>query len=82
LGNSTILVEGASLSGRKVVALARGSAISATQMPSNSGDGVVYIAACTTAPTANPVSGQVVFTDASGTWIRGSSGTVTQVAPP
>lgn len=80
VGNSTIIIEGASLSSRKVVALGRGSAVSATQVPS--GDGLVYIAAATTVPSSNPVSGVVVYVDSSGnTWIRGTAGTLTMIAP-
>lgn len=79
IGNSTILVEGASLSGRKVVSLARGAAVSATQVPS--GDGVLYLGQCTTAPSSNPLSGVVQWVDSSGNlWSRGPTGTITQLA--
>jgi hypothetical protein len=82
VGNSTILVEGASISGRKFVSLARGSALSATQVPTNTGDGVLYLSACTTAPTANPVGGQLLWVDSSGNlWARGPSGSVTMLNP-
>lgn len=80
IGNSTILVEGASLSGRKVVSLLRGSGVSATQVPS--GDGILYIAYATTLPTSNPTSGFEQFCDATGYYLRGPSGTVTQIALP
>lgn len=47
---------------RRVVALNRHSAISATEVPS--GDGVVYVGDTTTAPSSNPVSGVLLYSSA------------------
>lgn len=66
VGNGTTLVEGASISGRNVVSLCRGSAVSATQMPSNTGSGVVYLASAGTIPTAVPVGGCLIYAAAGG----------------
>lgn len=47
--------------GRRVVALARGTALAAVDMPANTGDLVVNIGAAATAPTAAPGSGTIVY---------------------
>jgi hypothetical protein len=80
--NTTITLEVARVSNaRRVVSLVRGAAITATQMPTNTGDLVVYIGNAATNPSANPVSGVIVYADAGALKARGTSGTVTTVAP-
>lgn len=44
------------------------------------GDGVIYIANCWTAPTANPGLGGVLYVESGALKYRGSSGTVTTIA--
>lgn len=83
LNGATVAINGASdtmiettevAAGRRVVALCRGSALTTTQMPADTGDRVVYLADCATAPTGTPVgggiissqSGDIFWTDAAG----------------
>lgn len=66
MNGTTTMIEAAEVAaGRYIVALARKATITTTQMPTNSGDGVVYVANAATAPTANPVSGQILYADAT-----------------
>lgn len=83
LGTSLVAprVEVATIATKSVLALLRGTAISATQMPANTGDGVAYIANCTTAPTANSVSGGIVYEQAGALYHRGTGGTITPMGP-
>lgn len=61
-------------SGRRVVVLNRMSAITTTQLPANTGDGVVYLGNVVTAPTAAPVSGGVGWADTGALkWIEPNS---------
>jgi hypothetical protein len=46
------------------------------------GGGVVFIKNCATAPFANPTGGGVLFVENGALKYRGSSGTVTTIAPP
>jgi hypothetical protein len=69
--------------GARVTALNKLSALTTTQMPSGTGDGVTYIASSTTTPLVNPVSGFILYAVAGiGLYIRGPSGTVTLLALP
>lgn len=45
------------------------------------GQGVIFIANCTTAPTTNPTGGGIFYVEAGALKYRGSSGTVTTIAP-
>jgi hypothetical protein len=45
------------------------------------GVGVTFVGNCTTAPTANPVGGGLLYVEAGALKYRGSSGTVTTLAP-
>jgi hypothetical protein len=66
---------------QRVVALAPfGGAISSTQMPTNTGDGVVYLANAVTTPTANPVSGGIVYESSGAFEHRGTGGADEQTA--
>jgi hypothetical protein len=69
------------VSGNTVIALGRAGALTATQMPANTGSGVVYISTATTLPTANSVGGGILYVDAGALKYRGTAGTVTTVAP-
>lgn len=81
-GSTNIIIEAAEVAaGRNVVSLARKSAITTTQLPANTGDGIVYIANAATAPTADPVSGGILYVEGGALKYRGTSGTVTVVAP-
>lgn len=82
LGNTTYVIEGtAPVVGQNVVALCRKSLLTATQMPTNTGDGVIYIANASTAPTASSVSGGILYCEAGALKFRGTSGTITTIAP-
>jgi hypothetical protein len=62
--------------GQRVIALLLGAAITSTQMPANTGDLVIFLGNCATAPTANPVGGQILYVEAGVLKARGPSGTV------
>lgn len=80
---SDYLVEGAEVaSGRRVLSLLNGNAITTTEMPANTGDKVIYIANASTVPTANPASGGILYVDNGTLKYRGPSGTVTPLASP
>lgn len=68
--------------GQRVLALVRTSPLTTSQMPANTGDGVAYFATAQTVPTANPVSGFILYVDGNGLRARGPSGTVTTIAAP
>lgn len=74
---TTIAIQLAKPSSGLVIGLARTSAITSTQMPSNSGDGVVYIGARATAPTVAPVSGLTMYATSSGELVTVSTDNVT-----
>ncbi len=58
-------------------------AVTSSQMPANTGDGVLYVANATGIPTTgNPSNGYELFGDATGFYVRGPSGNVTQLGQP
>jgi hypothetical protein len=61
----------------RVLSLVRTSAITTTEMPSDTGDLVIYIGNCAVAPSANPVSGGILYVESGALKYRGTSGTVT-----
>lgn len=64
----------------RLIALLRNAAITSTQMPTGTGDLVVYQGNCAVAPTVAPVSGGVYYEE-SGTFKHiGTSGTITTMA--
>jgi hypothetical protein len=65
--------------GQNVLSLVKGSVLTTTQMPTNTGDQVVFIANATTAPTANSVGGGILYVTAGALWYRGTGGTATQL---
>lgn len=74
-------VQAEATSPSRVVSLCLGSAVTATQMPTGTGDRVIYIADAAAVPTANPSGGGVLYSEAGALKWRGSSGTVTTIAP-
>lgn len=67
--------------GRRVVALCRGSDLTTTQMPANTGDGVVYLANAATVPTASPVTGGILYSSGGNLFWMSSAGVSTQLTP-
>jgi len=55
--------------------------VTTTEMPANTGDLVTFIGNAAVAPSANPVGGGILYCDAGALKYRGTSGTVTTVAP-
>lgn len=86
--NDTIqytLLEGCHIDGqRRILAFNRGSALTATEMPTNTGDLVTFIGVASTAPTANPVSGFIVYVDPADNALKARSpaGTITTMGNP
>lgn len=62
---------------RRIVAINRAATLTTTEMTTNTGDLVMYIGNCATAPTANSVSGGILYVEAGALKYRGTSGTVT-----
>lgn len=75
------MIETAQLSTtRRVVSLCRAAAITSTELPTSSGDLIVYIGNAATAPTADPVSGGILYSEGGALKWRGTTGTVTTIA--
>lgn len=69
-----------------VIGLVRTSAVTSTQMPANTGDGVIYVGNATTAPsTGNPVSGNILWaqntTDGDSWLVKNPSGATWSLSP-
>jgi hypothetical protein len=67
--------------GRRAVVLGLGAAVTATELPAGTGDRVVYVADYATAPTANPVSGQLVYSGGHAMSARSPNGVTTDISP-
>lgn len=67
--------------GRRAVVLGLGAAVTATELPAGTGDRVVYIANYATAPTANPVSGQLLYAGGHALAARSPNGVTTDISP-
>lgn len=65
----------------RCVALVRGAAITATQMPTGTGDLVIYIGECAVVPSVNPVSGGILYVEGGALKYRSPGGLVTPIAP-
>jgi hypothetical protein len=81
VAGDTPLIEAAEVAaGRLVASLAKQSAVTSTNVPS--GDGVVFIGDCDTAPTSSPVGGGDVY-EVTGVGLihYGTSGTITTLGP-
>lgn len=67
---------------QRVVSLAQmGSGITSTQMPINTGDGVIYIGNAQVNPTASPVSGTILYSSGGALFVYQSNGVNFQIAP-
>jgi carbon monoxide dehydrogenase subunit G len=67
--------------GRRAVVLGLGAAVTATELPAGTGDRVLYIADSATAPTANPVSGQLLYAGGHALAARSPNGVTTDISP-
>jgi hypothetical protein len=67
--------------GRRAVVLGLGAAVTATELPAGTGDRVLYIADYATAPTANPVSGQLLYAGGHALAARSPNGVTTDISP-
>lgn len=81
-GNETMVEASEVAAGRRVVALARTAAVTATQMPVNTGDGVVYLANAQTVPTDSPVSGVTLYSNAGVLGIRNDAASAMRIELP
>lgn len=69
------------IAGNRVTALNRAANLTSTEMPANTGDLVTFVGDTATAPTANAVSGGILYSESgAGKW-RGSSGTISTFGP-
>lgn len=76
---TTQFIQLANVSSGSVLSLLRtAGTITSTQMPTNTGDGVIYLSAATTAPTAAPVGGAIVYSNSSGEFVTVSTNGTTQ----
>ena len=88
IGQGVPMVEAALLSNRRYVGLAVATALSEVHVPTGTGDEVIYIGQANTDPVqsgpAPRAGGGLVFNSvlSGGLWYKGSSGTVTRIAPP
>ncbi len=67
--------------GREVVSLCLGALLTTTEMPANTGHRVIFIANASSVPAANPVGGGILYVEAGALKLRGTSGTITPIAP-
>jgi len=74
---TTPFLELANVSSGNVLSLLRtAGTLTSTQMPANTGDGVIYLAAATTAPTTGTgVGGAIIYTNSKGEFVTKSSST-------
>jgi hypothetical protein len=81
IGVGAPLVEAASINGSRFVALALGTALSPTFVPSGTGDRVVFLANCAS-PPGKPGTGGIIYYAQSGAGLAlGINGTLTTWAP-
>lgn len=78
---STMLEACEVVQGNRVIALVRTGILTSTEMPANTGDGVIYVSNRQTAPSANPVSGFIMYGNSGAGVGRGTGGTVTTFIP-
>jgi hypothetical protein len=79
IGGTTNVEVAQVVASQTVVALARNADLTSTEMPSNSGDKVVYIGNAATAPTANSVSGVILYSESGILKYRDTSGFVVTI---
>lgn len=81
-GTGTTMSGSVSFGVAKSVGFFTGSTgVTSTQMPTNTGVGVIYIANCSTAPTANASGGGIFYVTGGALRYRSPGGTDTQLAP-
>jgi fibronectin-binding autotransporter adhesin len=74
---TNILLEaGEVISTKRVLALVKGSVLTTTEMPANTGDRVIYVADAATAPTDPPASGCIQFSEGGAMKIEGTDGVI------
>ena len=73
IGMMEITNLGTSNSPRAVISLFNANALTATEMPANTGHKVAYIASAVTAPTANPVGGGIIYAGPNGEFLTRSA---------
>lgn len=78
-GGNTMLEATEVSAGQRVLALARMNTLNSTQMPANTGDGVVYVGDAATVPTANPASGAILYSEDGALKARDADGVVSSV---
>lgn len=66
---------------RRIVAIAFGQPLTATQMPNLTGDRVMFMANAATVPSANPVGGGIFYIEGGAAKYRSPNGTVTTFGP-
>jgi hypothetical protein len=71
---NTLLELAEPTAGNLVVSLAKGSTITSTEMPINTGNKVIYISDAGTVPSANPVDGSILYSSAGALYVRQSDG--------
>lgn len=77
----SLFIELANVSSGKVLSLMRTSgSLTSTQMPADTGDGVIYIADATTAPTVKPIGGSILFNHTLGLSAMGVGGVESTIA--
>lgn len=80
-GNEETLVECSNVvADNLIVSLALGQPLTNVQMPANTGSRVIYIANAAVNPSANPVGGGILYSNAGVLTWRGPGGTVTPIA--
>jgi hypothetical protein len=65
---------------RRITALNRGVALTTTEMPTNTGDLVTYIGNAAVVPSANPVSGGIMYAEGGDLKYRSPGGKTTTIA--
>jgi len=61
-------------SGNYILSLVKGSAVTSTEMPNGTGNGVIYVANASTAPTVSPTSGAILYATAGKLVVKQSNG--------
>lgn len=81
LNNNAALQAGQVISGNSVLAIfPPGGGLNGSQMPANSGNGVIYIGNATAAPTSGtPTGGAILFGQSGQLWIKQSDSTTFQI---
>jgi hypothetical protein len=65
----------------RVLSLLLGAAVTTTEMPTGTGDKVIFLANCAVEPTVNPVGGVIIYAHNGALKGRGSGGGVETIVP-